>query len=721
MHYIFGVTIFLGAALLFLVQLLFARMALPLLGGSPAVWNTAMVFFQAALLAGYGYAHLSTKWLGVRRQMMIHAAILLLPLLALPVAIPAGWTQPPTDGNPVLWLLGLLTVAVGAPFVVVSTTSPLLQKWFAASGHRYARDPYFLYAASNAGSMVGLWCYPTVVEPWLRLKTQSWLWSGGYVALVLLTAACGWLAWRGKEPPQTETPATGMNEAPVTAGRRMRWVLLAFAPSSLMMSVTTYLSTDLAPAPLLWVLPLSVYLLTFIFVFARKPPVPHAWMVKALPFVVVPLAIVYAARANQYLLLLAGWYLSLLFVGAMVCHGELAKDRPAAKDLTEFYFWMSLGGVLGGMFNALVAPVAFNSVVEFPLTLGLVCALMPAAEARRNRLLDVALGLSVGVLALYVVPALQRFWTLPVALLLSLKWVMPAAICFTFRKHPLRFGVAVGAVFVAGIWLPGEKSRLLYVERSFFGINRVSMDVSGDYHRLVHGSTLHGVQAVAPERWNEPLGYYHRTSPIGLVFGKLPVAQKENIAVVGLGAGGLAAYGKSGQRWTFYEIDPAVERIARDPDLFSYLTKCPATVGVVLGDARLALAATNAVFDLLVLDAYSSDTVPVHLLTREALRVYLERLKPDGVLAFHISNRFLDLEPVVARLASDAGLACRMLSEKETPNPATSTGKLLSAWVVMSRDPSQIAPLDGWRDLRHRADVGVWTDDYSSVFRVFRW
>lgn len=724
MHVLFAVTIFLGAALLFLVQPLFARMALPLLGGSPAVWNTSMVFYQATLLAGYAYAHFATNKLTPRQQVTLQTGILLLALVALPTAIPTGWA-PPVDRSPIPWLLLLLLTAVGLPFFIVSATSPLLQKWYATTGHRYAQDPYFLYAASNLGSMLGLLSYPVVVERFLKMPQQSLFWMTGYVLLVALTIGCAVTVWRhGQSVSVPAEPATVPATA-LPAGRKLRWVLLAFAPSSLMLSVTTFLSTDIAAVPLLWVIPLAVYLLTFILVFAQTTLVRHNWMVRALPFLVLPLVILMGARITQPIVLIAAWHLLTLFVAAMVCHGELANDRPPPRHLTEFYLWVSVGGVLGGAFNALLAPLVFKSVAEYPLTLALACLLAPAlqkiANDNRARLLDIALPMGLGVLALYMVPVMTAVGISSARVVMAAKLCVPALLCFSFRKRPVRFGLGVGLVLFASAWLPGERERELYVERSFFGIHRVSIDPSGNYHRLFHGSTLHGMQSLEPGREGEPLGYYHRSGPIGHVFA---ARAPERVALVGLGAGSLLAYAQPGQQWTIFEIDPAVERIARNTNFFTYFAHCPARTEVILGDARLSLARTDAQFDLIVLDAYNSDAVPVHLITREALRLYLKKLSPQGALAFHISNRYLDLQPVIARLGADAGLTCFIWDEKQAGKEELARGKRLSTWAVMSRAPENVAAITinpAWVPATVSGEPAVWTDDFYSLFSVFRW
>ena len=385
---LYAATVFVGAALLFLVEPLFARLVLPLLGGSPAVWNTAMVFFQSALLAAYGYAHASTRWLGVRRQAAWHLLILLAPLAVLPIAIPANWHSP-TPGHPILWLFGLMLVAVGLPFFVVASTSPLIQKWFASTGHARATDPYFLYAASNAGSLLGLLSYPTLVESHLHLAGQSRWWMWGYGLLVMLTVVCAACLWRSPCPPPAAAPAPC---PPVPAPsdriaglRRLRWVWLSFVPSSLMLSVTVYLSTDVAVVPLLWVIPLAIYLVTFILAFARRQIFPRLLLSRVLPVFLVSLVMMFNMRASHTIGWLMLLHLAAFFVAATLCHTELAADRPAEASLTEFYLWISVGGALGGFFNALIAPVVFHSVVEYPLMLVAAASIGWKASQPRHR------------------------------------------------------------------------------------------------------------------------------------------------------------------------------------------------------------------------------------------------------------------------------------------------------------------------------------------------
>lgn len=726
---LYALTIFIGAALLFLVQPMFARMVLPLLGGSPAVWNTALVFYQVALLGGYAYAHASTTWLGTRRQAALHLAVLLVPLAVLPIAVPAGWT-PPVQSSPIPWLLALMIVAVGLPFFAVSATSPVLQKWFAGTKGRRAPDPYFLYAASNAGSLLALLSYPAWIEPSLRLAQQSKLWFCGYGALVVLVAGGAVRSWRSAASPADAPPkAVEAPPKPVVA-RRARWVLLAFVPSSLMLGVTTYLSSEIAAVPLMWIVPLAIYLLTFVLVFARRQLFSRPMLARALPIVMMPLVLALNMQATEPIGWLMLLHLAAFFIAAMLCHGELAADRPAPTHLTEFYLWLSVGGALGGVFNALVAPLIFHSVTEYPLALVLACLVglpaAPGSETLRGRAADWLAAALLGALTAGLVLAVQATRFKADAAMSGLVFGGPALVCYFFSRRPLRFALGTGALLLAGTLYQGEKGRVLHAERSFFGVHRVTLDPSGQYHLLVHGTTLHGMQSLDPARRREALTYYHRTGPIGDVLAHYGRNARQRIGVVGLGAGSLASYAQPRQPWTFFELDPAVLRLARDERYFTFLRDSPADLCVVLGDARRSLAAEpEAGFDVLILDAYSSDAIPVHLVTREALALYLHKLAPGGVLAFHISNLHLDLAPVFGALAADAHLACLIRDNTDVTFRELAAGKAPSIWLVMARQADELTALAGdarWQPVRPAAQpLPVWTDDYSSLWRVFRW
>ena len=743
---LFSITLFLSAALLFAVQPMFGRMVLPLLGGSPSVWNTVMVFYQVILMVGYAYAHALAR--RGARAWALHFALLVLGLTVLPLGLRPDQI-PPAGGNPVLWLLWTMMSTVALPFLLLSTTGPLLQRWFAHTGHTQARDPYFLYAASNVGSMLGLLAYPFLLEPRWALHAQARGWAAGYVLLLLLIATC---AWAARHVPGGEGPAGGEPGAvpdtapPITWRRRLRWLALAFAPSSLMLGVTTHLTMDLVSMPLLWIVPLAVYLLTFILAFAGREVVPAGVLARLRTYAVLGVLIVLVSHASEPVWFVASLHLVALFALGLTGHRALAHDRPAVSHLTEFYLCVAAGGAMGGAFNALVAPRIFTSVAEYPLVLVLACLLVPAwptraasltraKEAadpvqaspwRREILRDLlaALAAAAIVLAMVLVPrAMGHEWRRVELVLLV------AALCFplfALRRRSLRFGLAVGVLLLVPQFADESERTTLHAERSFFGIHRVLAlrTADGLMHRLVHGTTLHGVQWFEPARCDEPLSYYHRGGPAGQVFaefGRAPRATR--IGVVGLGTGALAAYAEPGQRWTYFEIDPAVVRIASNTDWFCFLAHAAVKPRIVLGDARLSLAADTTRYDLLVLDAYSSDAIPVHLLTREALRQYFERLTPHGVLALHLSNRHFDLEPVVARLARDAGFADRLRVDGRPSAEDQARGYESSSWAVIARRADDLAAVPGdrrWREPRLKATSPLWTDDYSSLVSVLR-
>jgi hypothetical protein len=856
---VFALALFISATLLFLVQPLIAKMILPKFGGTPAVWATCMVFFQAVLLAGYAYAHAATAGLGIRRQVVMHVALLLLPFIVLPLSVSAGWA-PPGDAHPIPWVLGLLLVTVGLPFFVLSTSAPLLQKWFAQTGHVSARDPYFLYAASNLGSMAALPSYPLLLEPSFRLPVQGWLWTVGYGLFVLSVLACAALVWfAGGEHPQstgrakatepaaehaprgtdqtvpnlskTPPPATAIQTAPSAGGgngssvvpwtgdnwqlswaQRLRWIALAFVPSSLLLGVTTYLTTDIAPIPLLWVIPLALYLFSFILVFSRLPAVVHRIFVLALPAAV--LVIVFLMLTG----LLAGtiWHtfalhLVAMFIVAMVCHGELARTRPPTRYLTEFYLLMSLGGVLGGMFTALLAPLIFSRLAEYPLALVLACLLAPSSEEdgksgwgatvdvglpfvlallaavfvlRRmidgtldlapfrqllaadlhwviafgllggaavvyltltwflasrettaQRALDVLAAAALGILSAGIMlrwpyqewnlePFADRLHIDADRLQLIITYGVPVLFCYVFADRPIRFGLCVGAFLLAGsICADLKDDALVYRTRSFFGVLKVEQ--AAGFHKLVHGTTLHGQQSLDPESRGEALTYFHRTGPIGQVFTELERQGKAPpLGLVGLGTGTLATYSRPGQVLTYYEIDPAVKRIAYDPNYFTFLTDAEergVKLQVVLGDARLQMARTDdPLYGLIVVDAFSSDAIPIHLLTREAIELYLDHLTADGLLVFHISNRYINLEPVLANLAKEFGLVGLAQIDEDLSIPE----KAASHWVVLARKHAALGGLatdHRWQPIKENPAVGLWTDDYSNLLSVIDW
>jgi len=743
-QFVFTATLALSAALLFSVQPMFAKMVLPLLGGSPAVWNTSMVFFQAALLAGYAYAHYSTQLLDVRRQSILHLLLLVSAFVVLPIAVASDWS-PPMEATPVVWLIAFLTVSIGLPFFALSATAPLLQKWFAHTRHTHASNPYFLYAASNFGSILALLAYPILFEPYLGLSGQSRTWTVAYGGLIVLMAACAFLLWHQfvSDVPSAHYSAAKDLKSAIDWKLRAQWMILAFVPSSLLLGVTTHITTDIASVPLLWVIPLALFLSTFVIVFSKKPAIPHKQIVRIHAYLVLMFIIaLYVSVLSIWVSLLAN--LLMFFVTAMLCHGELAKRRPAASHLTEFYLWMSFGGVLGGGFNALLAPLIFNSTVEYPIAIVLACALRPVlTEGRAGRwTLDVILPALVGIviLSFFVGAPDVSEWInarFPVFVIVC---AILAMVVFGFSPRPLRFALGIAVLLFAMNHLTNSERTTLLMERTFFGVYTVSLDDTGQYNILKHGPTTHGAQSTDPQRWREPLTYYVREGPTGQLFAALHSDPRElSIGIVGLGTGAMACYRRANDDLTFFEIDASIVSVAQDNRYFHYLNECAPSSRIVLGDARLSLAREpDKRFDVLVVDAFSSDSIPVHLLTREAINLYFRKLEDEGLLLIHISNRYVDLEPVLGNLSQYAQRTGRIqtFSPEETDSVAelsieenaakerSSEHRNASAWVLLAaneRALGAIATDQRWRPLRPEPGVGLWTDDYSNIIKVLRW
>ncbi len=724
----------LSAILVFAAQPMIGKLVLPLFGGSPSVWNTCMVFFQAMLLAGYGYAHLTSRWLSPRTQRWVHVGLLALCGILLPMSVPANW-QPPTDVAAPMSLLLLLARIGGLPFFAVTTTAPLLQHWFGQSSHRAAREPYFLYAISNAGSMLALLGYPLIVEPVLGLHAQGHSWAIGYGVLVMLIATCGWLTRMPTSPALSNEPSSAT--APVTLKQRALWVLLSLIPSSWLLSTTTRLTTDFAPIPLLWVLPLALYLLTFIFVFAQRQLVPHELISRAMPF---GLVLLIGGLAGG-----EGWFTgglinaAVFFLGTWFCHGELARRRPSTAHLTEFYLWMSVGGVLGGMLNSLLAPLVFPVLLEFPLAVvaaGLCVSLSPHAGNWQRDIWHWGMTATT-VLLLFGSTRLLPQYTdpelVPVALISGI-----IALLMAIVMKPSIVALIAGVAIVWAQFHVWPTTSVLHRARSFFGIHRIEQDIdvpdprSGKvlpkYRRLLHGTTQHGIQSIEPHRACEPLAYYHRTGPLGDVL-RSNHDQAEHVGVIGLGTGAMVCYATPQRRFTFYEVDPVVVQLAKTPEYFSYLTACGHDqFEIILGDGRLQIAkAADQQFELLVLDAFSSDAIPSHLVTREAMQLYARKLKPEGVIAFHVSNRFLDLSLVLADLAADAGWSAVVRNDSPRTDPEfdqwLAAGKADSTWVALapqSKSLDYLRATKRWQELKPRHASRPWTDDYSNLLGILK-
>lgn len=729
---VFTGTIFLSASLLFLIQPMYAKMLVPLLGGAPAVWNIAMVFYQAALLLGYAYAHWVATSMPTRRQVALHSIVLLAPIVMLPVAGPTD-AAPPTEGSPIPWLLMTMLSAISLPFFVVSTTSPLLQRWFSLTQHKDSRDPYFLYAASNVGSFLALLGYPLIIEPRFSLIAQGQLWMFGYLVLVALVVLCGYMAWR-RPATKDESSAADEPEEEITKGRKIRWVLLAFMPASLLLSVTNFITTDLLSMPLLWVIPLSLYLLSFSFVFAKKPLVPQSVWRWLGPVMIVVLMVVVADGLHRPAMLMMVLHLVAFLVISMFCHGEIATDCPPARHLTQFFLLIAIGGVLGGMFNALMSPNLFTDLHEYPLTLILAGFLLPTAYAvSRSRsednrdLIWPAIAAGAMLTIYYFVPE-ERPPANLIGMEVSMRtlkeialFLTPSLIAVCSIKRPVRFGWTLTVIFLVALLLWRSDPGIIWRSRSFFGIVKVRQDARGLGRTMQHGTTIHGHQRLDEPFNRMPTAYYDRKGPLGDIFFYFPNFESAAIGVVGLGVGTVAAYGTTGQPMTFYEIDPDVLRVARDSGRFTYMQDSAADLDVILGDGRLSLSKETRKFDLLILDAYSSDSVPIHLLTKQAAELYRERLNEGGWIVFHISSSFFEFEPVVALLAESLGMVCIVGRDAKNVEPGSTPGKLESTWAVLMPDDrltGEFFRRPIWGYAKKRAGVTLWTDDYSSVLQV---
>jgi hypothetical protein len=717
----FTAAILLSAALLFVVQPMFTKMVLPRLGGAPAVWSVAIVFFQTALLAGYAYAHLLTRYAPGRPSIIIHVALTALATLALPLAIASGWGRPPAVGE-AFWLLGLFSVSIGLPFFALAANAPLLQAWLARTDHPDARDPYFLYVASNIGSFLALLSYPLLIEPLVTLGEQARAWSGGFYLLIAPLAGCGAWLWRSSDHAPSaavngiaETPPPNWRDAAI-------WVALAAVPSGLLIAVTAHISTDVAAVPLLWVLPLALYLLTFVIVFARRPVIPHWLAVDVQPLFVAALIVAIVFEPFNTIIGQIATHIGVLFVCALVCHGELARRRPAPRYLTAFYLWMSLGGMIGGIATALVAPHVFSWVAEYPILIALAVLCRPGILLPRHPLARLALfgllaGVAVVLIGLTIVPTDAEE--------LPYKWIVGGLLLATapFWRMPLAFAALVTLLLI-GNHLVTDQAETARV-RSFFGVAKISESPDGEFRILQHGTTMHGAQRIRDANGEpmlgppEPLLYYYDGSAIAQTIdaAHARAAAPISIAVVGLGAGSLACRADPDDTLEYFEIDPAIIRIARDPKLFTFLSSCRPDVPIRLGDARLTLAeARDAAYDLIVVDAFSSDAIPIHLLTREAMAIYLRKLREHGMVVLHVSNRHLELASVVAGIAAANGLITRVNDEAEDPSSrAYKYAGTVAAVARSDADLGALAQSKDWRLTAPDPRQRVWTDDYSNI------
>jgi hypothetical protein len=749
-------TLFTSALLMFVLQPLFGKLLLPLLGGTPAVWNSCMVFYQSLLFIGYLYAHLVGTRLTVRFQVIVHFIVIALSLFTLPVGLPENLI-PPIDSHPTFWLFSTLASAIGLPFFILSTTAPLMQKWFAQMGHSDSNDPYFLYAASNGGSLISLLSYPFLIEPTIGLQAQQMDWSIGYLILCTLIILCGIALWQKRQPSPVEfhyiaqqrvemqvghlyairqsTIAAFSNTqspTPLTWQIQCYWATLAFVPSSLLLGLTNFISTDIAAVPLLWIIPLTVYLLSFVIVFSGVNAKSHRWFVRLQPVILIPFVIYAFINPADlpywaYLIL----HIIAFFFAVMVCHGQLAWHRPHTSHLTTYYLIMSFAGMLGGMFNTFVAPVLFNDIYEYPLMIIAALLLRPWAyllnlKEALMQIIDPLLLLITGIIIYLRVENLVDYFD---GIVISLS-LLTLAIYF-LQRRVIAYAGLMGIIIVFAIVVHHSENHTLIQKRTFFGVMAVRDSVLTNenqqpehYHELFHGTTKHGAQRLTPLESTTPLTYYSRPGPMGQLFRAFD-KQSDHwvIGVVGLGAGALTCYAKTTQTWTLYEIDPLVLDIAQNPNYFTYLSQCVPKARAEIGDARLSLKnSTDESFDLLIMDAFSSDAIPTHLLTREALELYLKKLKPNGLLAFHITNRHLSLKKVLSIHAEQAHLAA-LIQEFKPQNDAPLI--VATDWVVFAKNAESLKPLQSsllgnWQKMPLYFDMPAWTDDFTNIVSVWK-
>ncbi len=713
----FAGALFTSAGLLFWVQPLIAKMLLPFLGGAPSVWNTCMVFFQALLLAGYAYV-LAVSRLRLKTQILIHIPLLLIAGAVLPFSIGENLlSELPSQSNPTLWLLKVLTITVGFPFFVLSATAPLLQRWFSHSSHSSAKDPYFLYAVSNAGSMLSLLAFPFFLEPRWNLGSQSSYWAFGYVLLAVLISVCAILVG-GKEIRRDAVSSVARERIPLAS--RMEWVLLALIPSSLMLGVTTHISTDVASMPLIWIIPLALYLLTFILAFSNKQILSLDFATLLTPAALIGLGFVEILKPPISAWAVIALHLAVFFLVAFTCHRRIALARPAVNNLAEYFLFISIGGVLGGILNALIAPLVFSTPLEYPLVLILACMVLPGGINWSRPWLKLAFPLLVGVFTFglaKLIPLVQVNERVGTVLVIGLPLLVGYIVA---KRQRVAFALSLLAILAGSYSYLDEKEHSLLTQRNFFGVWRVSSDQKKEFHRLRHGSTTHGWQFTDPAKRCSATTYFHNEGPVGQVFNAFDAnPSSKSVAVIGLGAGTLSTYSQAKDQWDFYEIDPAIVGIAQDSRYFTYLSECSkANTKMILGDARLKMKeAPEQHYGLLVMDAFSSDSVPAHLVTVQAMDLYLSKLAPDGLLALNISNRYLDLEPLLSGLAQEKGMFARI---RRDPGYDSATAKFASSWVVMARNESALSGIladSRWRPLRGRV---VWTDDFSNILDLMK-
>jgi hypothetical protein len=731
---VYTVTIFLSAFLLFGVQPMFTKMVMPVLGGTPAVWSVAMVFFQAVLLLGYAYAHGLTRWLNPKVAAGIHLGLMLVVLaVGLPIAFGDQLGTPPEQGQ-ALWLIGVFAVSVGLPFFAVSANGPLLQAWFARTGHPHAKDPYFLYGASNIGSLLALLAYPFVIEQQLTLDNQSALWSAGFMALLVTIGASALFLRSGIAVGGVDGVALEQTEtAPVTMKDRVDWIWLSLVPSALLVATTAHVTTDVAAVPLLWVVPLALFLVTFSLAFRTGGQRMDKVLSLVQPVLLAGILFTLSVWREMPLLLVLALNLTFFFVSVTICHRELYARRPGVGHLTQFYFFMSLGGVIGGAFASLLAPAIFESLLEFPLlalTVLLCRADVRALLARSKPVIVVPVIATILALFLLTDRGVIGFGVLPVWLVMMLV-LIPLTLTAVSPGRPVRLLASASFGMLVAV-IVSTPPNLVERTRSFFAVHGIYETPNGQGRYLQHGTTIHGA-----DHWADANGVRLTTRPIptsyfhfgGSYHQAIEQVRAANggklgkVAVVGLGMGSLACHSQPGENWRYFEIDPEVVRIARDPNLFRAFTECAPGAEVVVGDGRLTLGKEEGGYDLIILDAFSSASPPVHLVTKEAVAMYASKLSPNGALVFNVSNRHMLLSPVVAASARESGLMTWHRADEKIPGEFMETLKLPVKISIVARTPAavgNIATDERWTRTEVPEDFRTWTDDFSNILEMIR-
>jgi hypothetical protein len=719
--------IFVSAGLLFVVEPMFAKMVLPRLGGAAAVWSVATVFFQTTLLAGYSYAHLLTRFVPGRPAVFVHLAIVLVACSALPLHIATGWGRPPPTGE-AFWLLGLFAASIGLPFFALAANGPLLQAWFGRTGHPAAKDPYFLFAASNSGSFLALLSYPFFVEPFLPLTEQAWLWSIGFYVLLVLIAACGFLSSRFANP----TPSPLADRAAPSSAPAWRdiaaWIGIAAVPSGLLLAVTIHISTNTAAVPLFWVFPLALYLLTFVIAFQTRPLIPHWFVIKAFPFVVLALTVLMIISPPTTIVGLVSVHLSAFFFIALLCHGELARHRPAPQYLTSFYMWIAAGGMIGGISTALIAPHVFNWIAEYPLLIALSVLCIPGLPLPGRRTAQLLLFGALVAITLFLALLYTRGLSLDDNVMTLLIGAFLGLTVY-FWRTPLAFAAVIGFALISTHYQYDAAQG--FVVRNFFGVLRAGETPNGKFRILWHGGFGQGAQRIRDDAGKpitgrpEMISEFQAGAGIAQIFDavRAKVGGPISYAVVGLGTGSLACQARPEDSATYYELDPDIIGIARNPNLFSFVTECRSDISIVQGDARLTLVNTSdQSYDLIFVDAFIGAAIPTHLLTKEAIALYLRKLKPHGVVAIHVSNYYLELASVVSGSAGANGLITREYDGGDIQEDASQQKWVprVAAAARSDEDFGVLATSKFWPLLPTNPNQRVWTDDYTNVAGALR-